>query len=504
MSEGNTPLYPITTQPGVKKDGSRLAGNYYIDSQWCRYIRGVPRKIGGYKLLAQTSKIVRDLFVLPTTPNFNVYICDSDRIRYFAIDQFGNTAGVIVDRTPVGFLTNPDNIWQFTSLFVTTNNDDTLIAHAAPNLSYIDSTVETPVYYGISTQSTPLTPTGFSVSGGIVCLNPYLVMFGNYGQVIISQANNPTVELFRARVTSQKIVCGMPVRGGTNSPSGLLWSLNSLIRMTTATVNNTPTFSFDTISSESSILSSSSVIEYDGKFFWAGIDRFLAYNGTVLEIPNDKNLLWFYQNLNYQYRQKVWATKNPEFGEIWWWFPFGDSTECNQAVIFNVREGTWYNTAMDADIPTIGRASGYFEQVFSQPIWADLNGDVWLHEEGYNEDHGNVQIAIKSYFETGDISFCAVGPLGNWEGKNRWTSLEWIEPDFWQQNGDITLTVRGQEFPNSPIVNAGTFTLTPATTFQDIRIQQRFMTLKFESDVIDGFYELGQTLLAINPGDARE
>jgi hypothetical protein len=37
-------------------------------------------------------------------------------------------------------------------------------------------------------------------------------------------------------------------------------------------------------------------------------------------------------------RQKVWATKVPRFGEIWWFYPKGDSEECNDAIIYNIRE----------------------------------------------------------------------------------------------------------------------------------------------------------------------
>jgi hypothetical protein len=122
---------------------------------------------------------------------------------------------------------------------------------------------------------------------------------------------------------------------------------------------------YDIISSQSSILSSQSVIEYDGIYYWCGVDRFLLYNGVVKENPNTFNQNYFFDNLNYNQRQKVWAQKVPRFGEIWWFFPSGNSEECNDAVIYNVRENVWYDAggALGAY-----RTAGYFSQVFKYPI----------------------------------------------------------------------------------------------------------------------------------------
>ncbi|WVX67784.1 hypothetical protein Bealeia1_02003 (plasmid) [Candidatus Bealeia paramacronuclearis] len=62
------------------------------------------------------------------------------------------------------------------------------------------------------------------------------------------------------------------------------------------------------------------------------------YNGVVQEIPNPLNLDWFYvstheQGVNMAHRQQVWATKVPQYGEIWWFFPRGSETHVTEAVI---------------------------------------------------------------------------------------------------------------------------------------------------------------------------
>jgi hypothetical protein len=214
------------------------------------------------------------------------------------------------------------------------------------------------------------------VSGGVCVLHPYVFVYGNNGLIKNCAAGNPndwvSADSNETNVASTKIVKGLPVRGGSNAPSGLFWSLDSLIRVsynpTTITVGGSAqTFfwRYDLISSQSSILSSSSVIEYDGIYYWVGVDRFLLYNGVVKEIPNTFNQNYFFDNLNYEQRQKVYVTKVPRFGEIWWFFPSGTSTECNDCVIYNVRENCWYDvgTALGSR-----RSAGFFSQVFPKPI----------------------------------------------------------------------------------------------------------------------------------------
>jgi hypothetical protein len=212
-----------------------------------------------------------------------------------------------------------------------------------------------------------------SVSGGVVTLHPYVFVYGNNGLIKNCAQGNAqdwvSTDANEVNVSTGKIVQGLPVRGGSNAPSGLFWSLDSLVRVSyIGGVGTPPQFwRYDIISSQSSIMSSQSVIEYDGVYYWCGVDRFLLYNGVVKEIPNDFNQNYFFDNLNYAQRQKVWVSKVPRYGEIWWFYPRGDATECTDAVIYNVREGVWYDAG---EALGARRSAGYFSQVFAHPIWA--------------------------------------------------------------------------------------------------------------------------------------
>jgi hypothetical protein len=365
-------IVQIRSAPGIKRDGTKFEGDQYVDGQWVRFQRGLPRKIGGYRSI---NKFLRGLprALAEYTQDLLTYVHagSSDRLERFFIDSTFNTS-VVTNRTPTsGFTVDDGNMWQFATSYDTTNGNQ-LVAQVAPNLNCICNSDGGALFIGdllgtsVLTQVTTV-PANFSVTGGVASLPPYTFAFGNDGYAAWSVPNDPAdftgSGAGNAYITGQKIVKAMPLRGGPgNSPSGLFWSADSLIRGTY--VGGTAVFQFDTISTQSSILASNSVIEYDGIFYWIGTDRFLSFNGVVREVENNMNLNFFFDNLNYAQRQKVFAYKVPRFGEIWWCFPFGDSIEPNHAVIYNVRENTWYDT----ELPNGGRGAGLFPAVFSKPL----------------------------------------------------------------------------------------------------------------------------------------
>ena len=352
-----------------------------------------------------------------------------------------------------------------------------------------------------------------SVSGGVVMLYPYLFVYGNYGLIQNCSAGNfdnwTSADSNANNVASNKIVKGLPLRGGTTSPSGLFWSLDSVIRVSYApqAVGTSAIYwRYDLITQQSSIMSSSCVIEYDGIFYWIGVDRFLMYNGVVQEIQNSQNMNWFFDGVNLAQRQKIWASKIPRWGEIWWFYPRGTSTECNDAIIYNVREKCWYDAGL-AD--GANRSAGYFSDVFTKPIWADnvanSTGDntLWIQESGVNQTYLNNVNAIKSEFETNVLGADAglVGvPQG--VGDNLWTRLDRVEPDF-VQNGTMNMVVTGKGFADDVDINSISYEFTPTTLKIDLKEQRRELRLRFSSNQVNGDYFMGRVILNVETGDVR-
>ena len=423
-----------------------------------------------------------------------------------------------------GFSANANNLWQFDIGYDAGNGGiASLVAHPGLNLTNIDNTTNTPVFSGTFpggglialTDTQGSSPTGdpISVSGGCVLLHPYLFVYGNDGLIKNCSAGNffdwNSADANETNVSTGKIVKGLPVRGGSTSPSGLFWSLDSLIRVSYNPITvgaSTIFWRYDIISQQTSIMSSSCVIEYDGIYFWCGVDRFLMYNGVVQEIPNSMNMNYFFDNLNYNQRQKVWVSKVPRWGEIWWFYPKGDSTECNDAIVFNIREQIWYDAGTALGVR---RSAGVFSEVFRKPVWADNQENtvgtytLWQHETGVNEIYLNNQNAIESYFETNNIGWVTGGPgADDPVGPNRWIRLERVEPDFIQDE-EMNLYVTGKSYANDDSVTSDPYAFNRDTLKIDMREQRREMRLKFESNIVNGNYETGQILLSADLGDER-
>jgi hypothetical protein len=352
-----------------------------------------------------------------------------------------------------------------------------------------------------------------SVSGGVVMLYPYLFVYGNNGLIQNCSAGNfnnwTSADANSNNVASTKIIKGMALRGGTTSPSGLFWSTDSVIRVTYApqTVGTSTLYwRYDLITQQSSIMSSQCVIEYDGIYFWAGVDRFLMYNGVVQEVPNTQNLNWFFDGLNVSQRQKVWATKIPRWGEIWWFYPRGTATECNDAIIYNLREKCWYDAGL-AD--GANRSAGCFSEVFRKPIWAGNVANIlstytlWVQESGTNETYLNNVNAVSSYFET-NILGSNMGLVGSGQGAgdNLWTRLDRVEPDF-VQSGTMSLVVTGKGYAQDTDIESAPYDFEPTTLKIDLKEQRREMRLRFTSNIVNGDYFMGRVVLNVETGDVR-
>lgn len=502
-------LFPLAAQAGVKRDGTQLDGNFFTEAVWTRFRNGRPKKMGGYREIVNGLEgPISQLYVQANHPDQLVYTLGDTGIQMTTVDSEGS-GGSPVDRTPVGFTTGFSTQWQVDAIFDTTGSSNVkIVAHRGDGSHDGDESTNYPVYYGVSTATTAFVTTGESVSGGCVVLQPYLFIYGNNGLIKNSVANDVTLftggDANEANVSGTKVVRGIPIRGGSNAPAGLFWALDSVIRV--SYVGGSALWRYDTITAKSTILSAAGAIDYDGTMYWAGVDRFFLYNGVVKELPNPLNQDFFFDNLNFAYRSKVWATSVPRWGEIWWFFPKGASTVCNHAIVFNVREGTWYDTP-------IYRSAGFAPRLLYFPVWADsLPNDrvdddkyaLYRHETGTDHVYGEEQVAIDSYFTTPDIGLAGGGPVQDQpQTENVWTRITRIEPDF-VQSGEMTVEVLGSVHAQSEEESSTPLAFEPDTGKVDIRQQRRLLQLRFRSNTQGGNFFMGRVIMHLERGDVRE
>ena len=530
----------LKSLPGIKRDGTKFEGNNYVDGQWVRFQRGLPRKMGGYRQISNYANgIVRQFYTQALNNFVYTHIGHNNGIQKFTIDYDGNTSAP-TDRTPAGFVPNDNYAWNFDAMYDGAGSGTVIIANATNTLNDISDGTQLPIWIGDIYGTSALTPIvdatkgAILTSGNILVLHPYLFVLDKNGYVRWSDANDPTNfstgDAGDAFIASSKIVKGLPLRGGNQNPAGILWTLDSVIRVTY--VGGDGVFEFDTITASTSVLATNGIIEYDGIFFWAALDRFMMYNGVVKEVQNEINLNYFYDGLNYAYANKIFAMKVPRYGEIWWCYPRGNATECTHAVIYNVRENTWYDT----ELPNGGRSAAIYAQVFRSPLMAGIapipapvpqlriteNDDVritedgsyritntgydtykiWRHEVGVNEIDGQQINAIQSYFETSDLTMVVSD-----QPKNNALGIKCIEPDF-VQSGDMSVQIVGRINARAQEVYGPKMMFPAVATQPDQELvffkeQRRELRFRFESNTVNGDYQMGQILVHIEQGDGR-
>ena len=517
------------------------------------------------------------------------------------------------------FTPDARNDWQFDAQFSPSGGTLNILAHPGKNLQNIDSGVAAQVllgnvfpdpsnkfYLSGLSDSAGQHPTykPISVDGGVCVLYPFIFVYGSHGYIANNNVSNVYAEqtLYdwngplanQVNVSSSKIVKGIPVRGGTNSPSGLFWATDSLIRVSFNSQATQFYWTYDIVSSQISIMSSNAVVEMDGLYFWMGVDRYYVYNGQVAVLPNDKNVNYLFNNINYTQRQKVWATKIPRYNEIWFFYPRGTATECTDAIIYNVKDKLWYDAGQ-----AIGcrRSCGYTTELFPTPIWAGWDYDVtisnpipsiatpadapsptssqiyfagdvsnlispgdtvtlatdtanprkpygiissvydftynatlitastpftsstepgtlvfptsggytiWQHEHGLNQVTLARELAVYSSITTSDVSWLTGTPSQEGlVGVNRRMHLRRVEPNFLQA-GTMSMTILGRKFASGPYEeSSGPYYFTKETGKIDLRVEHRLVRLKFESNDINGNYEMGRNLITAEFGDER-
>lgn len=504
-------VYSLMPQPGVRRDGTFVDGAHCSDGQWVRFQRGRAKKMGGYRRVTDALLGPVRKFLLWSRKDLNACVSFSEgAIETLLVDNnfIGND---INDRTPVsGFVSDPRNMWTADSQYddAVSSQGAIIVAHCNQNLTNIDEDSATKPFWALASSVDSIFATitdAPEVSGGVFCIAPYTILYGSDGAVHWSDANQPQVwagstnpgDAGSDRITGSKIIAGLPLRSG--QLSGILWSQDSVLRMDY--VGGTAVWRFSTLSTQSSIIAQNSVIEYDGTYFWIGADRFLYFDTSVKELPNDMNQNWFFDNLNYSQRQKIWATKVPRFGEIWWFYPRGEATECSHAVIFNTRLKTWY----DIELP---RSAGFYAQILNSPAWIGSSAEpsdaygLYQHEVGRNAIVGDNETAICSFYTTQNFGFPTGGVSESAQGLSRYTRLTRVEPDFVQE-GSMTCSVVGKEFAQGAMDPETAYVFTPDDGKIDMREQRRHVALKFESNTLNGFFEAGKVIIHTEPGDNR-
>ena len=152
----------------------------------------------------------------------------------------------------------------------------------------------------------------------------------------------------------------------------LIWTTVGLHSM--QYIGGTFVYGFKELGANCGAVSRRSMAVVDGTAVWMGPRGFWLYDGFVKPIASDV-ADYVFNDINRTQISKVHAEVRSAFGEIWFYYPSGNSTENNRYVVYNYHHGFMY-------VGNLARTAGVDQGVFANPISADPNGVVYQHEAG--------------------------------------------------------------------------------------------------------------------------
>jgi hypothetical protein len=449
---------PLVYKPGIKRNAGEFQDEYCIDGQYIRFVNGKIRKMKGQKEIYQPVGVeptYLDIYFNGTNPVL-IYTHSTGVNRCILNNELSN----ITNDRPVltGFAPDPFRTHQsvkfikdglpYLALFITFNGNNML--NDTPGLLYYKSIEDDNADF--IQDDINIGDYGNIPSGGILYSSPCLYLYGNNGTILRSKTSNPLdfddsgdSDADSYKISENKLLFGASIRGGANAPTFLFWTQNSVIYLTNVADGTNPNspieFQREEITTNSSVMSPKSIVQYDSLFFWLGTDRAFVYNGIVESIKNDVNFEWFLENVDLTKKEKIYGYKVARYGEIRWAFPekrFRNRVDigCTRELVYNVRENSWYDTEIQRDCVTVYEASGdiiSFGDSCTNYPYNPVNAykTLWKQETGFYEVRGDNSVHnIPSFFTTPWFGYAAFPPAKDGKVMDKYIRITEIEPDF--------------------------------------------------------------------------
>ena len=159
----------MASSPGIMRDGTRLAKPNYIDGLWCRFYQDLPRKILGYQeQVRAVNGICRNINIFNNGGFCIVHSGSDQALQRYSIQLPNGPNTGLIDRMPSGYVPNPTNLWQTTTIFQTSGGTTELFAAATPSLNDITADVSSTVYSGDVLGTDHLSPVPMATFTGAI------------------------------------------------------------------------------------------------------------------------------------------------------------------------------------------------------------------------------------------------------------------------------------------------------------------------------------------------
>ena len=259
------------------------------------------------------------------------------------------------------------------------------------------------------------------------------------------------------------------------------------------------TFGINMISENITINGPKSAIAIDDNVFWMGLDEFYMYTGSVQKLPCAVKD-YVFSDFNLEQKEKVFASSNTSFSEIWWFYPSADSSVNNKYVVYNYEQNLWY-------YGTMSRTAWIDRGVSDRPLAASTDNYLYTHEVGSDDGSTNPVSPVAAYIESSQID------LG--EGDN-FSFVRRLIPDLTFRSSTAlepaaNFTLKARNFPGGNYLQSNTKNVektasVPVEQFTadaHVRLRGRSIAIRVGSDETGVQWRLGSPRIEIRQDGRR-
>ena len=259
------------------------------------------------------------------------------------------------------------------------------------------------------------------------------------------------------------------------------------------------TFGINMISENITINGPKSAIAIDDNVFWMGLDEFYMYTGSVQKLPCAVKD-YVFSDFNLEQKEKVFASSNTSFSEIWWFYPSADSSVNNKYVVYNYEQNLWY-------YGTMSRTAWIDRGVGDRPIAASIDNYLYTHEIGSDDGSTIPASPVAAYIESSQID------LG--EGDN-FSFVRRLIPDLTFRSSTsleptANFTLKARNFPGGNYLQSNTKNVektasVPVEQFTadaHVRLRGRSIAIRVGSDETGVQWRLGSPRIEIRQDGRR-
>lgn len=259
------------------------------------------------------------------------------------------------------------------------------------------------------------------------------------------------------------------------------------------------TFTLQTLSDNTSLISPNAQINVNNVTYWMGTDKFYAYSGRVETLPCSLRR-YVYSDLNMAQSLQIQVGLNEQFGEIMWFYCSKLSNNIDKYVVYNYLENIWY-------YGTLNRTVWLDTHLRGAPYACANDGYMYQQEVGCDDGSVNPPIAINAWIESADFDI---------DDGDKFSFVKRIIPDITFENSTsstpgVVYTLKARNFPGSGFDESDSRSVArsssaPVDQFTNqvwVRVRGRQAALRVESTDVGVMWQLGANRLDIRPDGRR-